>query len=163
IYLFRNMKDGWSRKVIEGKADDKAALPPISRSGANTGFFVHSRHLWWQNENTNLLKDLVDRRSFVTLLGDTEPAARSPEASLKAWQPRSGLPVELAASEPLVQSPIFVTWGPDGKMWVVEMGDYPQGLDGKYKPGGKIKYLEDTNGDGKYTKVTTFLEGVNFP
>jgi putative membrane-bound dehydrogenase-like protein len=163
IYLFKDGKEGWSRRVIEGKAGDKNALPMIVRKGENMGFWPHSRHFWWQNENTNLLKDLVDRRSFVALLGDTEPTARSPEASLKSWQPRPGFTVELAAAEPLVQSPIFVTWGPDGRMWVVEMGDYPQGLDGKYKPGGKIKYLEDTNGDGKYIKATTFLEGVNFP
>src|SRR5947209_2587063 len=43
------------------------------------------------------------------------------------------------------------------------MGDYPLGVDGKGKPGGRIKYLEDTNGDGKYTKATLFLDGLSFP
>jgi putative membrane-bound dehydrogenase-like protein len=163
IYLFKDFETGWSRKVMAGKAGDKNAPPLIAKNGTNNGFFAHSRHLWWQNENTNLMPNLVDRRSFNQLLANVEPTAKSPEASLKSIQPRHGFTVEQAVAEPLVQSPIFMTWGPDGKMWVVEMGDYPLGLDGKYKPGGKIKYLEDTNGDGRYTKATTFLEGVNFP
>src|SRR5262249_31192076 len=53
--------------------------------------------------------------------------------------------------------------GPDGKLWVVEMGDYPLGIDGKGKFGGKIKFLESTRGDGKYDKATTFLDGLGFP
>src|SRR5262249_21159626 len=42
-------------------------------------------------------------------------------------------------------------------------GDYPLGLDGKGKPGGKIKFLEDTHGAGKYDKATVFLDGLEFP
>src|SRR5262249_46582708 len=69
----------------------------------------------------------------------------------------------LVASEPLVQSPIAFAWGPDGKLWVVEMGDYPLGADGKGKPGGRIKFLESTKGDGKYDKATVFLDNLSFP
>ena len=54
------------------------------------GFFVHSRHLWWQNENTNLLPNLVDRRSFNQILENIEPTAKSPEASLQSIKVRSG-------------------------------------------------------------------------
>jgi putative membrane-bound dehydrogenase-like protein len=43
------------------------------------------------------------------------------------------------------------------------MGDYPLGMDGKGKPGGIVRFLEDTNGDGIYDKSAVFLEGVNFP
>src|SRR5439155_22039915 len=121
------------------------------------------RHLWVQNEDTSLLKDLVDRRSFSDLLGDVEPTARSAAASLRSWQPRPGFTVELVAAEPLVQSPIAFAWGPDGQLWVVEMDDYPLGVDGKGKPGGRIKFLEDTNGTGKYDKATVFLDGLGFP
>jgi hypothetical protein len=68
IYLFKDMKEGWSRKVIAGTAGDKDALPMISRNGTNNGFWVHSGHLWWSNEDTVLLKDHVDRRSIKELL-----------------------------------------------------------------------------------------------
>ena len=43
------------------------------------------------------------------------------------------------------------------------MGDYPLGIDGKGKPGGRVQYLEDTDGDGHYDKATVFLDGLSFP
>jgi putative membrane-bound dehydrogenase-like protein len=163
IYLFIDMKKGWSRKVMAGKRTDKNALPMISRNSKNNGFWVHSRSFWWSNEHAPLLKDHVDRRSINELLGNLDPPALSPEASLRAMKPRPGFEVELVASEPLVQSPIAFAWGPDGKLWVVEMGDYPLGVDGKGKPGGRVKYLEDTKGTGKYDKATLFLDGLSYP
>ncbi len=87
----------------------------------------------------------------------------SPQQSLKTIRVPPGFKVELTASEPLVQDPIALDWGADGKLWVVEMGDYPLGVDGKGKPGGVVRYLEDSNGDGVYDKATTFLDGLPFP
>src|SRR6516165_5188398 len=92
-----------------------------------------------------------------------EPGPKSPAESLKTMKPRPGFKIELMASEPLVKSPIAFAWGPDGKFWVVEMGDYPLGVDGKGKPGGRIKFLEDTKGTGKYDKATVFLDNLPFP
>ena len=43
------------------------------------------------------------------------------------------------------------------------MGDYPLGVDGKGKPGGVVRFLEDTDGDGHYDKSTTFLDGLAYP
>ena len=163
VYLFSDMKKGWSRKVMAGRAGDKDALPMIARNGTNNGFWTHSRGLWWQNENTSHLKDLVDRRSFAALLKDAEPTAKSPPASLRCLKARPGFVAELVVSEPLVQSPIAFAWGPDGKLWVVEMGDYPLGVDGKGKPGGRVKFLESTKDDGKYDKATVFLDNLPFP
>jgi putative membrane-bound dehydrogenase-like protein len=92
-----------------------------------------------------------------------EPGAKAPEDSLKCIKVRPGFKVELMVAEPLVQSPIAFAWGPDGKFWVVEMGDYPLGLDGKGKPGGRIKYLEKSKPDGPYDKMTVFMENLGFP
>jgi len=94
---------------------------------------------------------------------DIDPPALTPEASLKAMKPRPGFQVELMAAEPLVMSPIAFNFGPDGRLWVVEMGDYPLGVDGKGKPGGRVKILEDTKGTGKYDKATLFLDNLAFP
>lgn len=71
IYLFKDMKNGWSRKVMAGKRGDADALPMISRNGANNGFWVHSGQLWWSNEDTAHLKDHVERRSIKELLKKT--------------------------------------------------------------------------------------------
>ncbi len=91
------------------------------------------------------------------------PAALSPEQSLAAITVRPGLKVELVAAEPLVADPVDLAFGPDGRVWVVEMADYPLGIDGQGKPGGRVRYLEDTNGDGKLDRSTLFLDGLNFP
>ena len=137
-------RKGWTRKVMAGKAGEPGALPKIVRDGTNNGFFVHSRSLWWQNEDTAKLPNLVDRRSFNDLLKDVEPRGKSPEASLRSIRVEPGFTVELVATEPLVNDPIAFDWGADGRLWVVEMGDYPLGADGKGKPGGVVRILEDT-------------------
>src|SRR5262249_30288890 len=74
IFLFHSMKDGWSRAVLmDLRKPSGAALPDTARFKVkdgyeNNGFWVHSRSLWWQNEDTAKLSDLVDRRSFNDLL-----------------------------------------------------------------------------------------------
>jgi putative membrane-bound dehydrogenase-like protein len=163
IYLFESMEKGWTRKVMAGKAGEHGALPKIVRDGTNNGFFVHSRHLWWQNEDTAKLPNLVDRRAFNDLLKNVELRGKSPAAALESIRVAPGFTVEPIAIEPLVKDPIAFDWGGDGKLWVVEMGDYPLGIDGKGKHGGVVRFLEDTNGDGRYDKQTTFLEGLGFP
>lgn len=86
-----------------------------------------------------------------------------PDASLKQLVVRPGLKVELVAAEPLVVDPVAFAWGADGKLWVVEMNDYPLGVDGKGAPGGRIKFLEDVDGDGRYDRATVFLDQLQYP
>ena len=90
-------------------------------------------------------KDHVDRGSLDDWLKDILfPRPKSPPQSLAVTYARPGFQVELTAAEPLVIDPIAMAWGPDGRLWVVEMGDYPLGLDGKGKPGGAVRCLEDS-------------------
>jgi putative membrane-bound dehydrogenase-like protein len=92
-----------------------------------------------------------------------EPGPKSPADSLQCIQVRPGFTVELMAAEPLVMDPIAFAWGPDGKFWVVEMGDYPLGVDGKGKFGGNVKFLTKSKDDGPYTKATVFLDNLGYP
>jgi putative membrane-bound dehydrogenase-like protein len=158
---------GWTRKVRAGKRadNDPLAIPMIVRGGErrNNGAWFTADHLWLQNEDTAHLPDKVDRRSFQQLLAFDSPAPKSPEEALKTIQVRPGFKVELVAAEPLVMDPVAFDWGADGKLWVVEMGDYPTGLDGEGKPGGFVRYLEDTDNDGRYDKSTVFLDRIPFP
>src|SRR5438105_4252811 len=87
----------------------------------------------------------------------------SPEESLKAMHVRPGMKIELVAAEPLVVDPVAIDWGPDGKLWVVEMRDYPTGMNENGTPGGRVKYLEDTDGDGRYDRAQVFLDGLLYP
>lgn len=104
------------------------------------------------------------------------PKAKSPQVSLSCINVREGFRVELVAAEPLVRDPIAFDWLPDGRMIVVEMGGYPNGVDDA-KPlateaaqrdqtaptNGRVRILEDTDSDGVYDKATTFLDNLNFP
>jgi len=159
---------GWNDEVAAGQRDKSSPIPMIVREGGspnsgNNGVWFHSHQMWVQNEDTVALPNVVERRSFKQLLTADQPPPKSPEESLACIEVRPGFKVELVASEPLVLDPIAFEWGADGKLWVVEMGDYPRGLDGNGKPGGIVRFLEDTDGDGRYDKSTVFLEGVNFP
>ncbi len=94
---------------------------------------------------------------------DATPAPLSPAEGVQAFRAKPGLRVELVACEPLVESPVAVDFGADGRLWVCEMRDYPMGLDNHWKPGGAIKVLEDRDRDGRYETATTFLDGLPFP
>jgi putative membrane-bound dehydrogenase-like protein len=90
------------------------------------------------------------------------PPPLSPEDSRDAIQIAPGLQVELVASEPLVVDPVAIDWGIDGKLWVAEMRDYPMGMDGKWKPGSRIKFLELSRDGRRYEKSTVFLDNLSF-
>ena len=135
----------------------------------------------------------------LTLLGisscwgaaaDNQPSPESPLESLDCIRVPPGFRVEIVAAEPLIESPVAFEWGADGKLWVVEMRDYPGGPGTRGRPsvappveqtplpnplpasrgegigrsqGGRIVFLEDTKGDGVYDKATVFLDGLSYP
>jgi len=87
----------------------------------------------------------------------------SPSDSMKVAHVREGFELQLVVAEPLVIDPVAIDWGPDGKLWVAEMADYPSGMDNNGKPGGRIRFLEDKDGDGRYETSTVLLQDVAFP
>ena len=93
------------------------------------------------------------------------PASKplSPGKSLAKIHVPAGFRVELVASEPQVIDPVAFDWDAAGKLWVVEMSDYPMGMDGQGKPGGRVRVLEDKDGDGRYEHSTLFADELNFP
>ena len=65
---------GWSKIVeqdrrVAGIGPTGKAIPPFVRAdGTNNGVWIHSSHLWFQNEDTDRLPDKVDRVSFRELM-----------------------------------------------------------------------------------------------
>ena len=68
------------------------------------------------------------------------------------------LTIELVASEPEVTSPVAIAWDEEGRLFVAEMLDYPTAT-----TSGRIRMLEDRDGDGRYEHATVFADGLPFP
>ena len=108
---------------------------------------------------------------FVGFMPAAEPAPRnqppvpplSPEESRQRVRLPPGYVAEIVAAEPLVLDPVAFDWDEHGRLWVVEMADYPNGMDDKGAPGGRVRILVDTDGDGRYDRATLFAEGLSFP
>jgi putative membrane-bound dehydrogenase-like protein len=92
--------------------------------------------------------------------GPGKPLA--PADALKQFKIAQGLRIELVAAEPLVQSPVAIAFDAEGRLWVVEMPDYPNGPPKGQPPEGRIRILEDKKGDGFYDHATTFADGLLF-
>jgi putative membrane-bound dehydrogenase-like protein len=86
----------------------------------------------------------------------------SPTGALEQLQIASGLRVELVASEPEVMDPVAIRFGGDGRLWVVEMRDYPHGPAPGEPPQSRIKILRDTDGDGRYETASVFADELLF-
>lgn len=84
---------------------------------------------------------------------------------LKTFKVAPGFHIEAVATDPLVGDPIAIAFGPDGRLWVVEMRGYMQDVDatGEREPVGDIAVLEDTDGDGRMDKRTVFLDKLVLP
>ncbi|MBA3313786.1 MAG: neutral/alkaline non-lysosomal ceramidase N-terminal domain-containing protein [Planctomycetota bacterium] len=108
-------------------------------------------------------EDLVVRRVHEILKNPAGEPALSPEDERQSFHLPDGFEIDLVASEPLIADPVSFAFGPDGRLWVVEMGDYPRGGDGNGAPGGKIKVLTDENADGVFDHATVFVDGLSFP
>jgi putative membrane-bound dehydrogenase-like protein len=98
------------------------------------------------------------------LTGVYAPAGTQPlppaVAAKKMTLPK-GFQARIFASEPQVVNPVAMTWDDRGRLWVVELYEYPLGAAPGTKPRDQIKILEDTDNDGKADKVTVFADGLN--
>jgi putative membrane-bound dehydrogenase-like protein len=88
---------------------------------------------------------------------------KSPAESLATIHVHPGMRVELVASEPLIKSPTSIDFGPDGKVWVSEACDYGCKDGEKCPPTGRVSFLEDRDGDGKFESATVFLDKISEP
>src|SRR6476620_3187610 len=86
----------------------------------------------------------------------------TPKEAQKLFQLPKGLRIELVACEPQIESPVAMAFAPDGKLWVVEMRDYPNGPAKGEKPAGRIRVLEDKDGDGFYETSTVWADNLLF-
>ncbi len=82
----------------------------------------------------------------------------STDEAMKRFQLAPGFRIELVAAEPEVASPVALAFDERGRMFVVEMPEYPISKE----PLGRIRLLEDVDGDGKFEKSTVFADHLHF-
>jgi putative membrane-bound dehydrogenase-like protein len=96
-----------------------------------------------------------------------EPLTYQRPLSLKGSMDRIQVPadmrLELFAEDPNIGKPIAMTWDARGRCWVASTFDYPHGITADSVGNDKITICEDTNGDGKADKFTTFADKLNIP
>ncbi|MFN0051097.1 MAG: PVC-type heme-binding CxxCH protein [Planctomycetales bacterium] len=97
---------------------------------------------------------------------------KEPAEAQKTFQALDGFRLDLLAAEPLTTDPIALDYDENGRAYVVEMSDYPYTDKTKDKPFtektadlplGRVRLLEDTDGDGRFDKSTIFAEGLSWP
>src|SRR5882672_10475557 len=88
--------------------------------------------------------------------------ANEPKDALKTFQIKKGFHVEIAACEPNIVSPVALSFDENGRLFVVEMIDYSERRE-EMPHLGRIRMLEDTDGDGFFDKSTVFAEGLAWP
>jgi putative heme-binding domain-containing protein len=87
----------------------------------------------------------------------------SPADEQKAFQLPPGFEINLVAAEPDIQKPLNMAFDERGRIWLTNTVEYPYAAPPDRPGKDTIKILEDTDGDGRYEKVTTFADGLNIP
>ena len=106
---------------------------------------------------------LMAQLPLCTAQEDVELPRIEPTAANVAsttFQLADGFAIELVAAEPLVCDPIAMEFDPQGRMVVVEMIDYSE-QDKEHL--GRIRRLEDTNGDGVMDRSEVLVERLSWP
>ena len=96
-----------------------------------------------------------------TLVRTTE--ALSPAREAKSFTLPPGFRIPLFASEPDIAKPMNMAFDTRGRVWVTSTLEYPFPAKPGQKGRDSIKILEDTTGDGRADKITTFVDGLNIP
>ncbi|MCA9201152.1 MAG: HEAT repeat domain-containing protein, partial [Planctomycetales bacterium] len=89
----------------------------------------------------------------------------SPEEAKTQFEIADGYAINCFASEvdfPELANPVQFTFDSKGRLWVATMPSYPQ-YQPKREVNDKLLILEDTDGDGKADKCTTFADKLHVP
>ncbi len=162
-----DMFDG-SRLWINAWSNDVPCYIASARLLREGGYEVDSSMLYYRRpsrlapETEDLICDTVQKllphEYYSASLQQDFPAPLNPRDAVASLQTRPGMQAVLAAAEPLIRDPVAFDWDERGRLWVVEMGDYP--LD---RPRGRIRVLTDRDGDWVYDEAVTFLDELAFP
>ena len=113
-----------------------------------------------KSSNWNYYADSLSiRKAF------SESPVLSARESIRKMQIEKGFKIHIVATEPLLNTPVALSFDDKGRIWVVEMENYmPDSIGtGEDLPVGKIVILTDRNGDGKMDERKIFLDSLVLP
>lgn len=116
-------------------------------------------------------------------LGSRSSGALTPATALATFTVPDDLALEQVLAEPVVRQPLVITFDERGRLWVIQYIQYPHPAGLKelsrdvfwrtqydrvppppprhFRGEDKITIHEDLDGDGRYDKHTTFVEGLS--
>ena len=109
-------------------------------------------------------KDLLDSVNWRKWAPHPAPFL-TPEETAKGFKVAPGFRVELVATSPMIKDPVFAEFDLEGRLWVCEFQSYMMNADGtgEHDAISRVQVLEDTDGDGRMDKATTFLDNIVNP
>lgn len=109
-------------------------------------------------------KDLLDSTNWRKWAPDPVPFLEA-EETLETFKIAPGFRIELVAAAPMIKDPVFAEFDMEGRLWVCEFQTYMMDADGTgtNEANSRVVVLEDTDGDGKMDKSTTFMDDVVNP
>lgn len=171
-YLLRIKKDVPTSRAlwVMGYANDVMAYIPSARVLKEGGYEADSSQIyygmpgkWSPTIEDAIIGKVKELASKVAEL-PKPPGALTPKEEQASFKLPDGLKIEFVATEPDIVDPVAMCFDAKGRMYVCEMRGYPNGGVGTgNETRGKIKCLEDKDGDGVFETVTTFAEGLRFP
>ena len=102
--------------------------------------------------------------NYQDVNGSGNPEYLYGREALDKLKTADGYQLELFASETEftdLANPVQLSFDNKGRLWVGVMPSYPHYKPGDSKPNDKLIILEDTDGDGKADKQTTFADGLH--
>jgi putative membrane-bound dehydrogenase-like protein len=97
-------------------------------------------------------------------LGEAPKGPLSPREEQATFRLPKGFEIDLVAAEPDVIDPVAMAFDEEGRIFVAEMRGYPNGgVATGHITSGRIKMLEDRDGDGVYETSRVYAEGLRFP
>ena len=103
----------------------------------------------------------ADEPDFAAGVRSTDPLTAAEQ--LGKFKLPKGFKITLFSEEPEIAKPMNMAFDSRGRLWVTSSLEYPYAAPADRKAKDTLRVLEDTNGDGRADKVTTFADGLNIP
>ncbi|HEY7427114.1 MAG TPA: neutral/alkaline non-lysosomal ceramidase N-terminal domain-containing protein [Gemmataceae bacterium] len=167
-YALRLKKElGRERTWVAGYSNDVMAYIPSRRvlgeggyEGGGAMVYYGLPTVWAPRVEEDIVREVLAQ---VGVAAEKRSGPLSPREEQASFRVPKGFRVELVACEPEVVDPVAMSFDEDGRIFVAEMRGYNGPTAPMDMASGRIRLLEDRDGDGYYEHATTFGRGLRLP